>query len=65
MWRGLERVPMATQWCEEEEVWVTQQAPGLLEVTQDLDLLEEVLVLLEEVVESPQWVAMQGSLGML
>ena len=55
---------MATQWCEEEEVWVTQQAPGLLEVTQDLDLLEEVLVLLEEVVESPQWVAMQGSLGM-
>ena len=54
---------MATQWCEEEVVWVTQEVPGLLEVIQGLEL-EEVLVL-REVVESPQWVAMQGSLGML
>ena len=41
---------MATQWCEEEVVWVTQEVPGLLEVIQGLELLEEVLVL-REVVE--------------
>ena len=40
---------MATQWCEEEEVWVTRQAPGLQEVTQGLELPEEVLELLEVV----------------
>ena len=41
---------MATQWCEEEVVWVTQEVPGLLEVMQGLPP-EEVLVLREEVVE--------------
>ena len=55
---------MATRWCEEEEVWVTQEVPGLqLQVP---ELLEAVLGW-RGVVESPLLclVAMQGSMGML